>query len=181
MHSPTTRPGQLFATLVTGMNGAGVVWVFALMFLICADITARTLFDNPIAGVTEMVSLSLVASVFLQLGYAVLRGRMMHVEMFVTPLEAKRPTLASDWHLLLCAVGIAMVVVIGRISSLPGGRRSSRASRASSKSKCGRSSCCSSPVRSSRRSSWLANSSSGRVCRSPAPPLWRGCSHLWSL
>ena len=112
MHSPTTRPGQLFATLVTGMNGAGVVWVFALMFLICADITARTLFDNPIAGVTEMVSQSLVASVFLQLGYAVLRGRMMHVEMFVTPLEAKRPTLASDWHLLLCAVGFAMLVVI---------------------------------------------------------------------
>jgi len=112
MHSPTTRPGQLFATLVTWLNGAGVVWVFALMFLICADITARTVFDSPIAGVTEMVSLSLVASVFLQLGYAVMRGRLMHVEMFLTPLEAKRPTLASDWQMLLSAVGIAMLAVI---------------------------------------------------------------------
>src|SRR5512134_3268037 len=112
MHSPTTRAGQLFATLITWLNGAGVVWVFALMFLICADITARTLFDNPIAGVTEMVSLSLGASVFLQLGNAVMGGRLMRVEMFVTPLQAKRPTLANDWHMLLCAVGIAMLAVI---------------------------------------------------------------------
>ena len=112
MHSPTTRAGQLFATLITGLNGAGVVWVFALMFLICADITARTVFDNPIAGVTEMVSLSLVASVFLQLGNAVMGGRLMHVEMFVTPLEARRPMLANDWQMLLSAIGIAMFAVI---------------------------------------------------------------------
>ena len=112
MHSPTTRAGQLFATLITWLNGAGVVWVFALMFLICADITARTVFDNPIAGVTEMVSLSLVASVFLQLGNAVMSGRLMHVEMVVTPLEARYPTLANEWQMLLLSIGIAMFAVI---------------------------------------------------------------------
>jgi tripartite ATP-independent transporter DctM subunit len=112
MHSPTTRAGQLFATLVVWLNGAGVVWVFALMFLICADITGRTVFDRPIAGVTEMVSLSLVASVFLQLAHAVLRGRLMRVEMFLAPLAVRRPTLASDWQMLLSAVGIAMLAII---------------------------------------------------------------------
>jgi len=66
---------------VTWMNGAGVVWIFALMFLITADIVGRAAFGHPIAGVTEMVSLSLVACVFLQLGHAVLRGRLMRVEM----------------------------------------------------------------------------------------------------
>ena len=65
MHVSTTPPGQLFAKLILWMNGAGVILVFALMFLICADITGRTVFDHPIAGVTEMVSLSLVACVFL--------------------------------------------------------------------------------------------------------------------
>src|SRR5512134_1213963 len=98
MHSPTTRAGQLFATLITLLNAAGVVWVFALMFLICADITARTVFDRPIAGVTEMVSLSLVASVFLQLAHAVLHGRLMRVEMFIGPLERNHPVAASAWH-----------------------------------------------------------------------------------
>ncbi len=67
--SPELAPAnrQLFAKLILWMNGAGVIGIFALMFLICADITARTVFDDPIRGVTEIVSLSLVACVFLQL------------------------------------------------------------------------------------------------------------------
>lgn len=109
---PTTRTGALFAALVTWLNGAGVVWVFALMFLISADIVGRTVFDRPIAGVTEMVSLSLVACVFLQLGHAVLRGRLMRVEMFVEPLEQRRPVAAHAWSALLTAVGIAMLGTI---------------------------------------------------------------------
>ena len=63
------RDTTLFASVVGVLNAAGVLWVFALMFLISADITARTAFDDPIAGVTEMVSLSLVGCVFLQLAH----------------------------------------------------------------------------------------------------------------
>ena len=91
MQASNARAPQLFATLVGVLNAAGVVWVFALMFLICADITARTVFDDPIAGVTEMVSLSLVACVFLQLAHAVLHGRLMRVEMFLDAARAAPP------------------------------------------------------------------------------------------
>ena len=83
------RDTTLFASLVGVLNAAGVVWVFALMFLIAADITARTVFDDPVAGVTEMVSLSLVGCVFLQLAHAVLQGRLMRVEMFLAPLAQR--------------------------------------------------------------------------------------------
>jgi tripartite ATP-independent transporter DctM subunit len=100
------------------MNGAGVVWIFALTFLICADITARTVFDSPIAGVTEMVSLSLVGCVFLQLAHAVQRGRLMQVEMVLEPLRAKRPVLASDWQLLIRAA-TAVVFALIAIGSWP--------------------------------------------------------------
>jgi hypothetical protein len=62
--------------VLQGLNATGVVWVFALTFLICADIIARTVFDAPIAGVTEIVSLSLVATVFLMVGYATHSGRL---------------------------------------------------------------------------------------------------------
>ena len=51
------------------MNGIGVVWVFALMFLICADIIGRTLFDSPLQAVPEIVAFSLIACVFLQLAF----------------------------------------------------------------------------------------------------------------
>jgi len=98
--------------LVRAMNAAGVVWVFALTFLICADITGRTVFASPIAGVTEMVSLSLVGCVFLQLAHAVHRGRLMQVEMVLGPLAASRPALASDWQIFLTAASAAIFALI---------------------------------------------------------------------
>lgn len=117
-NAESTTVGRLFARLIGWLNAAGVVWIFALMFLICADITARTVFDRPIAGVTEMVSLSLVACVFLQLAQAVQAGRLMQVEMFVAPLERNRPAVANDWQLLLAAVGVGLLAVIA-IGSWP--------------------------------------------------------------
>jgi tripartite ATP-independent transporter DctM subunit len=82
------------------------------MFLISADITARTVFDSPIAGVTEMVSLSLVASVFLQLAHAVLLGRLMRVEMFIGPLERDHPVAASAWRALFSLLGVGLLLTI---------------------------------------------------------------------
>ena len=94
------------------MNGAGVLGVFLLTFLICADIIGRTVFDRPILGVTEIVSLSLVAFVFLQLPYAVARRRLMRVEMVVGPLERARPALARDWEVALALIGAALFTLI---------------------------------------------------------------------
>ena len=82
------------------LNAAGVVWVFALMFLICADIVARTMFDNPIAGVTEMVSMSLVATVFMQLPHAVRSGRLTRTELLIDYLESSSPVAASGFQCL---------------------------------------------------------------------------------
>jgi C4-dicarboxylate transporter DctM subunit len=112
MSTANTRAPRFFDTLVGVLNAAGVVWVFALMFLISADIAARTVFDDPIAGVTEMVSLSLVACVFLQLGHAVLHRRLMRVEMFLEPLARRRPAVAGAWHALFAAVGIALLATV---------------------------------------------------------------------
>jgi C4-dicarboxylate transporter DctM subunit len=109
---PRPNAPPLFAALVGALNAAGVVWVFALMFLIGADITARTAFDNPIVGVTEMVSLSLVACVFLQLAHAVLHGRLMRVEMFLTPLERRAPAAASAWHALFALLGLGLLLAL---------------------------------------------------------------------
>lgn len=101
-----------FAAFVGALNAAGVVWVFALMFLIAADITARSLFDSPIAGVTEMVSLSLVGCVFLQLAHAVLHGRLMRVEMFLTPLEQRAPAAANAWRASFALLAVALLVAL---------------------------------------------------------------------
>ena len=104
----SSTPGRYFENLVAWMNGAGVIWVFALMFLICADIIGRTVFDSPIRGVPEMVSQSLVACVFLQIAYAIHRARLTRAEVLIAELEASDARLASDWYAVLFAVGCLM-------------------------------------------------------------------------
>jgi TRAP-type mannitol/chloroaromatic compound transport system permease small subunit len=103
---------QLFGRVISLMNGAGVVWIFALMFLICADIFGRTVFDTPVRGVAEMVSLSLVASVFLQLAYAVQQQRLTRAEFLFNRVQAADPKLASDWSGVLSVFAFAMFLVI---------------------------------------------------------------------
>jgi tripartite ATP-independent transporter DctM subunit len=103
---------RILSPLVTVLNAAGVVWVCALMLLICADIVARTVLDDPIAGVTEIVSLSLVASVFLQLAHAVQHGRLMRVEMVLGPLARARPAAAQAWLALFGTLGLGMLLAM---------------------------------------------------------------------
>ncbi|HEX7081830.1 MAG TPA: TRAP transporter large permease subunit [Gammaproteobacteria bacterium] len=102
---------RAFDRLIVLMNGAGVVWVFALTFLICADIVGRTVFDHPIRGVTEIVSLSLVASVFLQVAYAVQQDRITRAEMLLGPLDAGAPSAARRWRMVMAAVGCVLLAL----------------------------------------------------------------------
>lgn len=105
-------PAGAFDRLIEWMNGAGVCWVFALTFLICADIVGRTVFDRPIHGVPEMVSLSLVASVFLQIAYAVHRARLTQAEFLIARLEARSPAAAARWRAVLALIAGALFALV---------------------------------------------------------------------
>ena len=97
---------DLFAKLTSICNSAGTLWVFALMFLICADIIARAGFNAPIRGVTEIVGYSLIGAVFLQLAHSLHVGRFSRAEMFIEPLGRKRPITAALFQVLFSAGGI---------------------------------------------------------------------------
>jgi tripartite ATP-independent transporter DctM subunit len=103
---------QPFSRMIGLMNGAGVIWTFALTFLICADIFGRTVLDSPIRGVAEIVSLSLVASVFLQLAFAISQRRLTTVEFLVMRLRTSQPRLALDWNAVVSVAGVAMCLAI---------------------------------------------------------------------
>ncbi len=87
------------------MNGAGVVWIFALMFLICADITGRTLFNYPLKAVPEIVALSLIACVFLQLAFAVSMGRLTRAEILLGHLKERHPVAGLGLERFFAIVG----------------------------------------------------------------------------
>ena len=56
---------------------------FALCFLVVADVIGRVVFNAPVKGTPEIVSTSIVIICFLQAGYAVRSGGMLHVDALV--------------------------------------------------------------------------------------------------
>ncbi len=87
MSSPRKAGGagrrSSFEAVFSVMNSIGTAWVFVILVLVNADVIGRTLFNTPIRGVTEIVSLSIVACVFMQLAHTVKVGRMTRSEVFL--------------------------------------------------------------------------------------------------
>jgi tripartite ATP-independent transporter DctM subunit len=94
------------------MNSVGTLWVFALMFLICADVAGRYLLSAPIKGAAEMVGYSIVAAVFLQMASTLRAGRFTRVEILIEPLEARRPGAAHAFNAAYHLVGAAVFAAI---------------------------------------------------------------------
>ena len=61
---------RIIDRITMGLNVLGTLLIVALMILINSDVIGRQVFLSPISGVPEMVSLSIVAIVFLQVGQA---------------------------------------------------------------------------------------------------------------
>jgi len=59
---------------------------FLLSFLVVADVTGRVLFNSPVKGTPEIVSISIVVICYLQAAYAIRSGGMLRVDAFVSLL-----------------------------------------------------------------------------------------------
>jgi len=95
-----------------GLNALGTLLIIGLMLLINADIVGRTGFDAPVRGVTEMVSLSIVGIVFLQLADTLRCGRFTRADMLLDRLKRQRPVLAA---LLQCTYHLLGALLMGII------------------------------------------------------------------
>lgn len=95
-----------------GLNALGTLLIIGLMLLINTDIVGRTGFDAPVRGVTELVSLSIVGIVFLQLADTLRCGRFTRADMLLDRLKRERPVLAA---LLQCAYHLLGALLMGII------------------------------------------------------------------
>ena len=102
------RRASLFGLIAAGANGVGTVGIVALMVLINADVFGRFLFNSPIAGVPEMVSLSIVGIVFLQVGHTLRTGRFIRSDMALGRLLAARPRAGRALQALHHATGAVL-------------------------------------------------------------------------
>ena len=103
---------RAFSAFVAGLNNAGSVLIFALVAIINLDVFSRFVFNAPIDGVTELVELSIVAIVFLQLGDAVRAGRLTRSDGFYSRLQQKHSQVGHVLGALFDLTGAAFFVTI---------------------------------------------------------------------
>jgi len=103
---------SFYTRLISITNSIGSIWIFGLMFLICADVIFRGVFNMPIRGVPELAGYTLVGSVFLQLAHSLHQGRFTCAEMFIEPLSKNRPIVASLYYVVFNLLGLLVFVLI---------------------------------------------------------------------
>jgi TRAP-type mannitol/chloroaromatic compound transport system permease small subunit len=94
------------------MNALGTLWILGLMVLINLDVFGRNLLNHPVRGVTEMVSLSIVGIVFLQLADTLHVGRFTRADILLDRLKKTNPALSDALQAGFHLVGLALMVVI---------------------------------------------------------------------
>lgn len=108
------RCESAFGTVIDGLNGAGSLLIFAMMVLVGCDVVGRSFLGHPIYGVAELVSLSIVAIVFLQLGSTLRHQRMTRADLFLDGLIARRRSagrlLSAAFNLTGC--GVCVVIAL---------------------------------------------------------------------
>lgn len=93
-------------------NICGSLLITALVLLISADVLGRNLFNAPISGVPELVTLSIVAIVFLQSPQALKSGRMTRSDALIGFLYSRAPKVAALLETIFDLLAIAIVGVI---------------------------------------------------------------------
>ncbi|MFM8768017.1 MAG: TRAP transporter small permease [Rubrivivax sp.] len=85
------------------------VLAFLLCFLVVADVIGRVGFGRPVKGTTEIVSLSIVIICYLQTGFAIRSGGMLHVDMFVSKAGPRGQSLLAALAALAGLVFFAII------------------------------------------------------------------------
>ncbi len=70
------------AWIVRALLAGAAVIIFFLGFLVCADVFGRAIFNSPVKGTPEMVSMAIVIICFLLAGYSVQSGSMIYTDVF---------------------------------------------------------------------------------------------------
>ena len=73
---------------------AAALLTFCLSFLVVADVVGRVVFNSPVKGTPEIVSMSIVIICFLLAGYSVQSGSMLHADILVGLFGRRGPWIS---------------------------------------------------------------------------------------
>lgn len=101
---------RINARLVYALLAIAALLTFALSFLVVADVIGRVVFNSPVKGTPEMVSMSIVIICFLLAGYSVQSGSMLQADILVGVLGARGPLVSALLSGVLGAAFFALIV-----------------------------------------------------------------------
>jgi TRAP-type mannitol/chloroaromatic compound transport system permease small subunit len=101
-----------FERLMLALSSAGSIWIFVLMIVINIDVIGRTAFNAPLPGVPELVSLSIVGIIFIQLGNTLREGRMTRADTFSKQLKRRWPRVGFALSAAFSLAGAALFAVL---------------------------------------------------------------------
>ena len=107
-------------TVTGALNVIGTLLIVALMLVINADVIGRGAFNAPVSGVPEIVSMSIVAIVFLQIAQTFRRGRLTRTEavLGLVARRAPRARLAMDLVFSLGAMALIWQLITASVPLL---------------------------------------------------------------
>jgi TRAP-type mannitol/chloroaromatic compound transport system permease small subunit len=101
-----------FEMLLSVFNSIATIWIVVLMVVINIDIVGRTVFSAPLRGVPELVKLSIVGIIFLQVGHTLRAGRITRADGLIRPFERRWPRLGLLLQGLYSLCGVALFTIL---------------------------------------------------------------------
>lgn len=102
-------------SLAIAANVAGTVTVLGLVTILNVDVIARGVFSAPIKGTYEIVQMSVVFIVFLQLADVVRVDRLTRSDGFLNILHINRPKLTASLRRIINAISAIFMGLIAYI------------------------------------------------------------------
>lgn len=99
--------------VMAALNAVGTAWVAGLTVLICADILGRALFSSPIIGVPEIVKVSVVAIVWLQMSHTLKIGGHLRSDVLLGRLSRRHRAIVNLAAYALGAIIFGLLVFSG--------------------------------------------------------------------
>lgn len=107
-----SAPLRIFGQIVTGMNATGSCWIVVLMLLINAEAIGRSAFNQPIIGVIEMIEISIVGIVFLQLADSLRVGVLTRSDGLFNQVMARKPAIGHVMGIITSLLGALLMGLI---------------------------------------------------------------------
>ena len=104
---------QIHHRVMAVLNAIGTAWVAAITVLICADVLGRALFSFPLIGVPEIVKVSVVAIVWLQMAHTLKIGGHLRSAVVLGRLSRRSRSILNLLAYALGALVFGLLVFSG--------------------------------------------------------------------